>query len=173
MTNNEFLEKLRLQTGGKVIKEDSVGGLTDTILRPFSRLYADYKKHYIKVDFIDSAEILLEISVTTPHRMLLRPENIISKLLDKVNLSPEVKIGDPEFDAAYVIQNTDEQHAKKTINERFKQLISSLTPFLSFEMTDREFKLVKSVDITGIYTTEKAFSDINILVELVEATKGI
>lgn len=172
MTVNEFLEELKGLTGGKIIKEDGMGNIIDAAKRPFSRLYADYDKHYIKADFLDASEILLEVNMAPPCRLLLRPENIVSKLLDKVNLSAEVKIGDAEFDAKYIVQNLTEDDAKKILNDKFKKTLDTLTPFLSFEMTNNEYKLIKCVDIKSAYKPQDAFKDLQNLILLAEITKG-
>lgn len=172
MTVNEFLEKLKQITGGKIIKEDGMGNITDVSKRPFSRLYADYKKHYIKVDFIDATELLLEVNMAPPHRLLLRPENVVSKLLDKISLSAEIKVGDEAFDAKYIVQNVTPDEARKTINDGFKQALGALEPFLFFEMTANEYKLVKRVDIASGYSPENAAADLEKLMALADRTKG-
>jgi hypothetical protein len=172
MTVNEFLEELKGLTGGKIIKEDGMGNITDVAKRPFSRLYADYDKHYIKVDFLDASEMLLEVNMAPPCRLLLRPENVVSKLLDKVNLSIEVKIGDAGFDAKYIVQNLSEEEAKKILNEKFKKTLDTLTPFLSFEMTNNEYKFIKRVDIKSAYKPQEALKDLQNLILLADITKG-
>ena len=172
MTVIEFLEELKVLTSGKIIKEDGMGNITDLKSRPFSRLYADYKNHYIKVDFIDASELLLEVNMAPPHKLLLRPENVVSKLLDKISLSAEIKIGDEEFDSKYIIQNAPPAEAQKTINARFKGALEKLAPFLFFEMTNNEYKLVKRVDIKSEYAPKAAQSDLDNLLALVDITKG-
>ncbi|HNY12740.1 MAG TPA: hypothetical protein PKK26_14210, partial [Candidatus Wallbacteria bacterium] len=152
MTAQEFLEKLKEKTGGKIIREDidptsHSSPHSGPLPRICPRLYADYKKHYIKVDFIDVGEILFEVNMGTPHMILIRPENVVSKLLDKINLSPEVKIGHAEFDAKYIIQNVSEENAKKTLGENFRRVIKNLEPFIEFEMTGKEYRLLKLVNI--------------------------
>lgn len=171
MDTNQFLEALRERIGGKVISEDGMGNLRDTGRSLFKRLYADYQKHYIKVDFIDHGLVLFEVNMGTPHHLLLRPENVVSKLLDSMHLSPEVKIGDPAFDARYIIQNLTEEQAKKTINEAFRDQIKKLEPFMEFEMTGREYKLSKVVDIEGPYTVDSAVADLDALIALVDVIK--
>lgn len=177
MTAQEFLEKLKEKTGGKIIREDidpmSYSSPRGGPLPRFCpRLYADYKQHYIKVDFIDAGELIYEVNMGTPHMLLIRPENVVSKLLDKINLSPEVKIGDAEFDASYIIQNVSEDNAKKTIGENFRRIIKGLEPFVEFEMTGKEYRLLKPVDITSSYTPEKAVQDLDALIDLVDAIKA-
>ena len=177
MTAQEFLEKLKEKTGGKIIREDIdpmnySSSRSGPLPRFCPRLYADYKKHYIKVDFIDAGEILFEVNMGTPHMLLIRPENVVSKLLDKINLSPEVKIGDASFDTQYIIQNVSEENAKKTINEKFKLVVKSLEPFVEFEMTGKEYRLLKMVDIASDYTPEKAVFDLDALMELVDVIKA-
>jgi len=178
MTAQEFLEKLKEKTGGKIIREDidpmSYSSPHSGPLPRFCpRLYADYKQHYIKVDFIDAGEILFEVNMGTPHMLLIRPENMVSKLLDKINLSPEVKIGDDAFDSRYIIQNVSEENAKKTISEKFRAVIKDLEPFVEFEMTGKEYRLLKPVNIASDYTTEKAVSDLDALIELVDVIKAV
>ncbi len=172
MTVNEFLEKLKELTGGKIIKEDGMGNVTDVSLRPFSRLYADYNMHYIKFDFIDAAEVLLEVNMSPPYRILLRPESVVSKLLDRVNLSPEVKVGDAGFDAKYIVQNISAADAQKVITPKFKDTLEALSPFQLFEMTNNEYKMVKYVDINADYTPELALKDLQNLILLADITKG-
>lgn len=172
MTVMEFLEELKTLTGGKIIKEDGMGNITDVKSRPYSRLYADYKMHYIKVDFIDATELLLEVNMAPPHRLLLRPENVVSKFLDKVSLSAEIKVGDEEFDSKYIVQNVNVAEAQKTVNEKFKEALKTLEPFLFFEMTGNEYKLVKRVDIQSDYNPRKALNDLDNLLLLVDRTKG-
>lgn len=177
MTAQEFLEKLKEKTGGKIIRED-IDPMNYSSPRPgplprfCPRLYADYKKHYIKVDFIDAGEILFEVNMGTPHMLLIRPETVVSKLLDKINLSPEVKIGDAGFDAQYIIQNVSEENAKKTISEKFRSVIKNLEPFIEFEMTGKEYRLLKLVNIAADYDTAKAVSDLDALIELVDVIKA-
>jgi len=169
----EFLEAVKKTTGGEIIDESGRGSRRDTEFRPFPRLMADYKKHYVKVDFIDYDRLLIEVNVTPPHRLLLLPETFVSKTLDKFGLSAEVKIGVDDFDSKYLIQYAEAELAKKTLDAKFREIFNKLEPVFEFELTDKEFRLIKLVDIEKDYSPKSALADLETMIEISDHVVGM
>jgi len=150
-----------------VMKEGSISGA-------HPRFLGEYKEYYVKFDFIIDTELLFEVNTPPPHRLLVSPETMVSKLLDKVKLSGEVKIGDKEFDAKYLVQYAPVDKAKKILSEDVKKILRGLEPFVKFEMTNKEYKLLKLVDKLGTkYTPDDAVKDMDKLIEIVELCKKL
>ena len=171
MDAREFIKKLS--------ENESLKGEIHTEGQPGAegfhpRFLGDYKNYYVKFDFIIDNELLFEVNTPPPQRLLVGPETVISKMLDKIKLSGEVKIDDKEFDAKYLIQNAPKEKAKKILNDKVKKTLGELEPFLKFEMTNKEYKLLRNVGKLGEkYTTENALADMDKLIKIVEECKKL
>lgn len=162
----EFLEEIKKTIGGEIVDESGSGSVKDFALRPFPRILSDYKKHYVKIDFLEADRLLIEVNMKPPHRLLLMPETFMSKTLDKFNLSNEVKIGVDDFDSKYLIQYADAEKAKKTIDPKFREIFKKIEPVFEFEITEKEFRLIKLVDIKKDYSPKMAVADLEAMMEL-------
>jgi hypothetical protein len=80
-------------------------------------------------------------------------------------LHAEIKIGDEEFDDKYVIEFATLEIAHKTMTAEFKNCILNLEPFKIFQMTKRDYTLVKN--ISKNYDVDCAEKDINNMVKIV------
>ena len=175
MDTNKFIEVLKEKAGGKIDNEgvsNKEGMDTEIVFGRFPRLLTDYKGYFIKFDFIISTELLFEINTPPPHRLLVCPETMVSRLLDKMCLSPEVKIGDSSFDKKYLIQYAEPEMAKKILSDEGKKIITELEPFIKFEMTGKEYKLLKNLEKKD-YSPDDAMADMDRLILFVELCKNL
>lgn len=138
----------------------------------FPRLLCEYKGHYIKFDFIIDTEFLMEVNTPPPHRLLVCPETMVSKLMDKAGLSAEVKIGDKEFDKKYLIQYAKQAIAEKLLGEEVRKLLTEMEPFIKFEMTNKEYIIIRNLGkIRKDYTPDNAIEDMDKLIKIAELCK--
>lgn len=162
MRPTEFLQTVQERIGGDIPRHD------DPAAELEPRLLADYKGRFVKLDFLSSTELILEVNAPPPHFLRISPENFASKALDKIGLSAEVKIGVPDFDSRYLIYNVSAERAKQTLTDEFRAILRDLEPFASFEMTHKEYRIFKDVHIDKDYTVDRALADLDRMIRLVK-----
>lgn len=165
MTDEEFLAELGALIGGKVDREELIVGGTP-------RLYTHYQGYFVKVDFITAGELLLDVNTPPPQRLRIRREGFVSKTLGSLGIVCDRKVGDIDFDEKYLIDNASQEWAAQALSDQVRRLLAVLEPFALFELTNKEYRCLKAVDISD-YTPSRAAEDVDAMVRIVELTRDV
>lgn len=122
-------------------------GLFDRLPQP--HMVGEIRDNVCRFEFVAEDELMIGLQVRPTAHLVLRHEARMSRILDKIGLSREVKIGDPVFDHRYLIQNISEKDARALLNRKIRPLIDAMEPFFRIEMAERELRLLKYVDLKG------------------------
>ena len=164
MNLEQFMDELRSLIGGEVDSEELVLGSAP-------RLYAHYRGHFVKVDFVLASELLLDVNTTPPHRLRVRRRGFAHRLLGRLGLAGR-KTGDAAFDARYIVDNATQEQAVAALSSEVRSLLAKLEPFDLFELTDKEYRCCKSVGSLAAYTPRDAVVDLDAMIGIAEAVGG-
>ena len=164
MKTIEFLKFLQSKIGGELDFEAAVGFENHTLSIP--RLLVEIQDEHVRFEIKNKTELFINIYTVPPHLLKIYHENFATKLLDKMRLHSEIKIGDEEFDDKYVIEFATPEIARKTMTAEFKECVLNLEPFKVFQMTKHDYTLLK--DINQHYDVDSAENDINNMVKIVK-----
>lgn len=169
MKTIDFIMQIQAKFGGKIdYRSQMIPNSKDS---GFPRLLIDFQGFHLRFEIQNKTELYINVYQKPPHLMKIYHENFMTKLLDKISLHSEVKIGDPDFDDKYVIEFTKLKIAQKTINSEFKECIINLEPFKLFQMKKRDYIMIK--DISNAYNLSNAESDIWNMIKLVKVCSRI
>ena len=171
MKTIEFLKLLQSRLGGELDQKVIFGKSNINFDVGIPRLSLDFQGEHIRFNLQDSPELTIKVNHKPPHLLKIYHENFATKLLDKVHLHSEVKIGDLEFDDKYVIEFTKKEIAKKTIKSEFKDCIANLEPFKIFQMTKLDYTISKNIN--NNYDVDNAESDISNMIKIVKICEEI
>jgi len=169
MTTDDFLKFLQSKLGGEFDYQTKIGYESTKFAIP--RLLLEYNGEHVRFEIQNKTELYINVYSKPPHLFKIRHENFATKLLKKVHLHSEIKIGDQEFDDKYIIEFVTPEIAQKTMNPEFKACLTDLEPFKRFQMTKRDYILLK--DINKEYDIDDAESDINNMVKIVKNCKEV
>jgi len=164
MKTIDFIKSLQSKIGGKLDSEAAIGYENHFLNIP--RLLVEIQDEHVRFEIKNKTELFINVYTKPPHLLKIYHENFVTKLLDKVHLHSEVKIGDEEFDDKYVIEFSAPEIAQTTITAEFKESILNLEPFKIFQMTKRDYTLLK--DINKQYDVDAAENDIRNMVRIVK-----
>lgn len=116
---------------------------------PQPNMVGELRGNVCRFEFVADDELLIALQVRPTAHLVLRHEERISRFLDKLGLSPEVKIGDPDFDSRYLVQKITQKDARALLNRKIRPLVEGLEPFFAIEMAERELRLLKFVELKG------------------------
>lgn len=128
-------------------------------------LRLEHQDFPVHLSFVPEAKLLIAVRTVPEHRLLVCAESSLTQHLDQLGISGEVKVGDEEFDKGYVVKNATEAEARETMTPRFIQRLRALEPFLEFEMTTREYRLLKNLE--GAVTAAALLETLDHLAEVV------
>jgi hypothetical protein len=165
MTHKEFLAELGTLIGGKVDREEMIVGGAP-------RLYTDYHGYFVKVDFITGGELMLDVNTPPPQRLRIRREGFVSKTLGRLGIVCDRKVGDMDFDEKHLIDNASQEWAAQVLSGDVRRLLTALEPFALFELTNKEYRCLKAVDISD-YTPSRAAEDVDAMVRIVELIRDV
>ena len=171
MKATEYIDRLKVLLGGDISQEYIEGesrGNVDIHRGKFPRLYTNFKDGFLKFDFIGYNEIKIEYNIPSSFFLRLKHKTLLGKIIPF-----GIKLNIPEFDKEYAIQNTSRETAIKVFDDYCREKIKALEPFYLFEITNREYRLIKEAKINGDYCIEKGLEDITCLVEIVQHVKEI
>lgn len=118
--------------------------------------------------FVPEGKLLIVARAQPSHKLLICAESNLTQEMDKLGVSGELKVGRPEFDGRYVVKNATLEEARATLTDEFIDTLRGLEPWVEFEMTGREYRLLKAVDAN--YSAERLGSDLKRYSKLVTAT---
>jgi len=152
MIEIDFFNLLKEKIGGKVefINANPLGitgADIDVAQRPKYE-NEDYNGNYIRLGFTEGQELTIELNRPPKFKLLIKPENFVSRTLNKVGLSFEIKINRKEFDEKYQIQEIDYDIAKNFFSDEVIEKIDSLYPFIEIVFTYKEYKLKKDIEFS-------------------------
>lgn len=164
MKTIDFLKFLQSKIGGELDYVAAAG--TERWKIDIPRLLFEFNDEHVRFEIKNKTELFINVYTVPPHFLKIRHENFATKLLDKVHLHSEIKIGDEEFDDKYIIEFAIPEIASKTMTAEFKNCIQNLEPFKIFQMTKRDYILLK--DINKHYDVDNAEEDIKNMVNIVK-----
>lgn len=118
--------------------------------------------------FVPEGKLLVVARALPRHKMLISEESTLTQQMDALGVSGEIKIGRPEFDGRYVVKNATVEEARATLNDDFVDTLRGLEPWIEFEMTGRDYRLLKTVDAQ--YAADRLQSDLHRYAKLVAAS---
>lgn len=86
---------------------------------------------------------LVVLRATPACRMRLSAESDLTKKLDSMGLSNEIKIGDHQLDEAYLIRAESAEARALLEQPEVRQALHQLSPFLELELTSNEYRLIR------------------------------
>jgi len=164
MKTIELLKFLQSKIGGELDFKAAVGHENHILSIP--RLLVEMQDEHVRFEINNKTELFINVYTKPPHLLKIYHENFATKLLDKMHLHSEIKIGDKEFDDKYVIEFATPEIAQKTMTAEFKKSVLNLEPFKIFQMTKRDYTLLK--DINKHYDVDNAENDIKNMVKIVK-----
>ncbi len=164
MKTIDSLKFLQSKIGGELDYVAAAG--TERWKIDIPRLLFEFNDEHVRFEIKNKTELFINVYTVPPHFLKIRHENFATKLLDKVHLHSEIKIGDEEFDDKYIIEFAIPEIASKTMTAEFKNCILNLEPFKIFQMTKRDYILLK--DINKHYDVDNAEEDIKNMVNIVK-----
>lgn len=97
--------------------------------------------------------------------LLLSPESDYTRSADRLGLSQESKVGQADFDDAFVIRDPDNR-ADELLSTEVRALVLALGSFFELEFTNKEYRLLKQAPATA----SEVVDDILLLAGLVRLT---
>lgn len=164
MKTIDFITQLKEKMGGEIDYKDMVK-FRETV-QGIPRLLLNIQGEHVRFEIQNNSELYITIYKVPPHLLKIYHENFATKVLDKLHLHSEVKIGDQEFDDKYCIEFTTPEVAQATITPEFKESVLNLEPFKIFQMKKRDYVLLK--DINKDYDVNDAERDIMNMVKIVK-----
>jgi len=164
MKTIELLNFLQSKIGGEFDNKAVIGFENHKLNIP--RLLVEIQNEHVRFEIKNKTELFINVYTKPPHLLKIYHENFVTKLLDKVHLHSEIKIGDNEFDDKYVIEFAAPEIVQTTMTTEFKQCILNLEPFKIFQMKKRDYTLIK--DINKQYDVKAAENDIMNMVKIVK-----
>lgn len=123
------------------------------------------------VEFDTEDLLLLDLEGSPPCQLRLSPEDAVSRALDRVGLSPEVKIGVPDFDDSYKIQHISAEDAARFLNDEIRAHIRRLEPFVRLEWMEQGYRLSRR--LTPSYGPQQVLEDLAALEALRQALEAL
>lgn len=140
--------------------------IDESILNHFGN---EYQGIPLTLQALGDKQWLVVLQARPAARLRLSAESDFTKQLDKMGISDETKIGDPQLDDHYVIRAETQEAKEMLANPTVRQALTALAPFVELELTHKEYRLIKD----GIQPTPQAIESLlTPLHQLVEATKG-
>jgi len=168
MNKLDFLNSLKEKIGGNIENTKFDNTIIDirsnALIEPVYK-NDDYNGYFIKLSFSEANELIIDINKTPPFLLLIEPENFISRTLDKIGLSAEIKINREEFDKKYQIKNLNKNIADSFFTDEVIEKIDEIYPFIFLKFTYKEYRVMKAVDLSS-YNTENVLHDIDSLITL-------
>ena len=96
MKTIELLKFLQSKIGGELDFKAAVGHENHILSIP--RLLVEIQNEHVRFEIKNKTELFINVYSVPPHLLKIYHENFVTKLLDKVHLHAEIKIGDEEFD---------------------------------------------------------------------------
>lgn len=148
-------------------------GLFDRLPQP--HMVGELRGNVCRFEFVTDDELLIGLQVRPTAHLVLRHEARMSQFLDKLGLSNEVKVGDPDFDSRYLVQKISQKDARALLNRKIRPLVAGLEPFFAIEMAERELRLLKYVELKGGqgYKPSDALEDLERLIVFHYETRAI
>jgi len=140
--------------------------IDDSILNHFG---GEYRGLPLTLQALGEKQWLVVLQVRPAARLRLSAESDFTKQLDKMGISDETKVGDPQLDDHYVIRAESAEARELLGKAEVRKALTSLAPFLELELTHKEYRLIKD----GIDPTPQSIESLLApLHDLVEASKG-
>jgi len=165
MEPKEFLAELQSLIGGEIQAEQF------NLSSP-PRLNADYRGHFVKVDFVTGGELRIDVNTPPPNRLRIRKEGIVSRALGTLGIVCDHKTGDPEFDETYQIDNASAEWAAQALSPEVRKLLGDLEPFVFFEMTHKDYRCLKGIKLSECLPSD-VVSDVDTLVDIADLIQRI
>lgn len=140
--------------------------IDESILNHFG---GEYQGIPLTLQALGDKQWLVVLQARPAARLRLSAESDFTKQLDKMGISDETKIGDPQLDDHYVIRAESQEAKEMLANAEVRKALTALAPFVELELTHKEYRLIKD----GIQPTPQAIESLLApFHQLVEATKG-
>ncbi|MBN9417044.1 MAG: hypothetical protein J0I12_16485 [Candidatus Eremiobacteraeota bacterium] len=140
--------------------------IDESILNHFGN---EYQGIPLTLQALGERQWLVVLQARPAARLRLSAESDFSKQLDKMGISDETKIGDPQLDDNYVIRAESQEARELLARQEVLSALTALAPFLELELTHKEYRLIKD-DMEP--TPQAIESFLAPLAQLVEATKA-
>ena len=106
-------------------------------------------------------QLVIIVRTAPKDRLRLCEESSLSQDLERLGLSDEEKSGDAKLDERYVVRGNP-----ALLTGPVKDALQKLEPFLEFEMTAREYRLLKELRPDDLTAVERVLDDLLAVVEL-------
>jgi len=140
---------------------------------PQPRLVGEWRGLVCEFEFLAVDELRISLKLLPAAHLHLRREGRASRILGRLGLSREVRIGEKEFDERYLVRNISQKDARALFNPRVRLLVDALEPFFNLEMLDKELRFLKYAPLREGYEPASALQDLEGLFELHLATRGV
>lgn len=140
--------------------------IEESILNHFGN---EYQGIPLTLQALGERQWLVVLQARPAARLRLSAESDFTKQLDKMGISDETKLGDPQLDDNYVIRAETPEAKELLARTEVRTALTALAPFLELELTHKEYRLIKD-DIEP--TPQAIESFLAPLHQLVEATRA-
>jgi hypothetical protein len=129
---------------------------------------SEYQGYPLLLKALDDHQLFIVVSVVPDFRVRLSAESDYSKKVDQMGISDEAKVGDSELDDNYVIRSSEADQLPQKLTSAIRNLLKQLSPFVEYEQTAREYRLLKDIPDNAEATFQKTLET---LVALVRETQ--
>lgn len=105
----------------------------------------EYRGYPLSLSVLSDSQWLIVLQAHPSCRLRLSAESDLTKELDRLGLSDEVKLGDPVLDEAYLVRAESSEARELLTHPELRGLILKLHPFVELELTYKEYRLIKDV----------------------------
>ena len=127
----------------------------------------EYRGYPLSLNTLSDSQWLIILQATPACRLRLSMESDLTKELDRLGLSDEVKLGDQVVDEAYLVRADSEEARALLTQPDLRGHILQMHPFVELELTYNEYRLIKEMPGADARSLEAVLAS---LAQLVSAT---
>lgn len=140
--------------------------MTATDIKQLLKSFGDEFRGYpLFMQALHEDQVLIVLKATPSLKLRLSHESDLTRKLDQMGISDEAKTGDKEFDDDFLVTSEAPERLGEVVTAEFRAKIRQLAPFLEFEMTGREYRMLTS-------QTNKLPQLLEILADIADSTRS-
>ena len=127
----------------------------------------EFRGYPLSLSVLSDRQWLIVLQAHPSCRLRLSAESDLTKELDRLGLSDEVKLGDSVLDEAYLVRAETPEARDLLTRSELRGLILQLHPFVEMELTYKEYRLIKDIPDASPESIEAILGPLS---QLVDAT---
>lgn len=120
----------------------------------------------ILIQPLTDQQVLLVLNAVPAFRLRLSAESELSRKIDQLGISDEIKLGDQVLDHKYVVRSATPEQLTLGLTDQVKQAIASLDPLVELELTAKEYRLIFELDQEPKASVQRSLEQMVLLANL-------